>query len=453
MPEKKAVDFSSLLETVKRVSTDKPSSDDFLVDVKLIRAIFNNEYCGRVLPELHPEDFELQEAREIFQIIRRVYRKHNTIPSAEEILLALSTERDEEFCRRARTFLERCAQEQIGELTLEALEQLVYRRRVIALQRRLAKAAYDFDPRYVEQLPKPRELKPNFRERSYHEFTDVEVRHQVFESKAFHGFPTLDRVTNGIGAGELVLMIGRKGVGKSWIACKIALENFLRGKKVVLFTLEMSEASFLGRMDTLMFGKPLYDILLEDIPPELTSDRQKLFAASRKLLETICEVTGGRLFVFRFPSAGLSASQISKILDDLSKDVGPIDLVIVDYIDNMRHEGGAEQKKRMQLSETTIQLRGVAERHKVAMIAFKQADKRALSERFVGTEHSAESWSATWSADMVIGISRLRSEPHRMTVHLSDSRRSVDGIVFTVDFDPTHGIIRESYVEAGPPST
>ena len=443
------VDFSSLLQSIRRVETDKPTQDDSFIDTKLIRVLYDEGFCNRVLPELNLDDFELQEAREVFRVIQSHFRKYHVVPSLEDVFLKISAERDEDFCKRVRVFLQKVTEEQVGELTLEVLEKLVYKRRVSLLQRKLVRAVYDFDESQVNKLPPPRELRPNFRERSYHEFPDVEARRQTFETKAYHGFPTLDRVTNGIGAGELVLIIGRKGVGKSWIACKIALENFLRGKKVVLFTLEMSEASFLGRIDTLLFGKPLTDLILEELPPQLASDSEKVNQAVATFLKLFMEVTGGRLFVFRFPSAGLSASQVSKVLDDLEKDIGPIDLVIIDYVDNMRHETSVEQKKRMQLSETTIQLRGVAEKHKVAMVVFKQADKRAVSERFVGKEHSAESWSATWSADFVVGISRLKSEPHRMTVHLSDSRRSVDGIVFVVDFDPTHGIIKEAYVETG----
>ena len=55
------------------------------------------------------------------------------------------------------------------------------------------------------------------------------------------GFPTLDKITNGFKAGELIIIAARPGIGKTTLAVNFAVNAALKyGKSVAMFDLEMS---------------------------------------------------------------------------------------------------------------------------------------------------------------------------------------------------------------------
>lgn len=62
------------------------------------------------------------------------------------------------------------------------------------------------------------------------------------------GFPTLDEATGGHGRGELVVVIGGTGVGKSLVLGQVAVNVARRGKKVVLVTVENNKWSYMNRL-------------------------------------------------------------------------------------------------------------------------------------------------------------------------------------------------------------
>ena len=55
------------------------------------------------------------------------------------------------------------------------------------------------------------------------------------------GFPTLDKMTNGFKAGELIIITARPGIGKTTLAVNFAINAALKyGKSIAMFDLEMS---------------------------------------------------------------------------------------------------------------------------------------------------------------------------------------------------------------------
>jgi hypothetical protein len=62
------------------------------------------------------------------------------------------------------------------------------------------------------------------------------------------GFPTLDEATGGHGRGELVVVIGGTGVGKSLTLGQVAVNVARRGKRVLLVTVENNKWSYMNRL-------------------------------------------------------------------------------------------------------------------------------------------------------------------------------------------------------------
>lgn len=70
------------------------------------------------------------------------------------------------------------------------------------------------------------------------------------------GYPDLDRITQGMKPGELIVLAARPGVGKTALALGIAHHVALRGQHVGIFSLEMDRELLLQRLLALELGLP-----------------------------------------------------------------------------------------------------------------------------------------------------------------------------------------------------
>lgn len=82
------------------------------------------------------------------------------------------------------------------------------------------------------------------------------------------GFFELDTLTSGFEPGNLILIGARPGMGKSSFMLSIALNMARKGKRVVVFSLEMSKKQILHRIFSLSSGVPLKNIRMGMITKE-----------------------------------------------------------------------------------------------------------------------------------------------------------------------------------------
>lgn len=68
------------------------------------------------------------------------------------------------------------------------------------------------------------------------------------------GFPFLDDMTGGAQAGDLIILTGRPGSGKSYLLIKMALEAVISGRTVLFVTNEMTAAQIVSRALSLLSG-------------------------------------------------------------------------------------------------------------------------------------------------------------------------------------------------------
>lgn len=86
--------------------------------------------------------------------------------------------------------------------------------------------------------------------------------------------------TGGLKAGELAVIVGYAGVGKSWILSKMALEAAKAGKRVYYATLENSKEMTLDRLDCLVSGIPYREYERGELTP---SQKAKLEEAREEI--------------------------------------------------------------------------------------------------------------------------------------------------------------------------
>ncbi len=177
------------------------------------------------------------------------------------------------------------------------------------------------------------------------------------------GFKDLDEKTGGFQPGNLIIIAARPSMGKSALVANVAENAVLGGHAVALFSLEMSESELAQR-----FVASQARIKGEDL-------RRGKVAEQRwpKILEACQRLAQAPLFVDDSSDTGvLEVRAKARRLHHQIE--GGLGLVIVDYLQLMRHEGRVESRVE-QVSQISRGLKGLARELNVPVIALSQLSR------------------------------------------------------------------------------
>jgi replicative DNA helicase len=138
------------------------------------------------------------------------------------------------------------------------------------------------------------------------------------------GIPDLDALTyGGIKNGQMGMVVGGTGRGKSIFLQWLARTALLLNKKVVYFTFELGTLDISDRMDS-MFSKVK--------PQELNDYQQQVIESITKLKQTY----GKSLIIQHYPADTATIHTLKDFCRQLSQSGIVPDLVIIDYLDLMK---------------------------------------------------------------------------------------------------------------------
>lgn len=175
------------------------------------------------------------------------------------------------------------------------------------------------------------------------------------------GFAGFDRVTGGLGPGNLIIVAGRTAMGKTAFAMNVAQQVSLRGASVGVFSLEMTRRELLARM----VASTAY-VSTQDIKSgNLTDDQAEAVRHAFHQLESAplyIDDTADTLEGIVAQSRSLQAAH-------------GLDLMIIDYLQLMKIMGKFENR---QLEVATISrgLKLLAKRLGIPIIALSQLSRR-----------------------------------------------------------------------------
>lgn len=131
--------------------------------------------------------------------------------------------------------------------------------------------------------------------------------------------PDIDRVTAGIMEGELCLLAGRPGSGKTEAGLQIALRNARKGKRVYIQSLEMSRTQLMRRLVRLLAKVPV--AAMRDARLLRPNQRQDITNAYEELVDLPIQIDDTHELTYRdFRSRAVLAAKRWKA-----------DLIVVDY--------------------------------------------------------------------------------------------------------------------------
>lgn len=191
------------------------------------------------------------------------------------------------------------------------------------------------------------------------------------------GFHRLDRLTNGLHGGELIVLAARPGVGKSALAMNIVEHVAKQGKTVAVFSLEMSNQQIIERLLSSMSTVPLEYIKSGQLPGG-AADISKLRVAQ----ETICSA----MSLYGNDYANIKPLEIASQCRRLKAQKG-LDLIVIDYIQLMSgSDYGKESNRQQEVANISRALKLLAKELNVPVIALSQLKRDAEIRNIKGKE-------------------------------------------------------------------
>jgi hypothetical protein len=249
--------------------------------------------------------------------------------------------------------------------------------------------------------------------------------------------PEIDSRVRGLKRGELgVLQSQRSSGGKSaglvFLARQVAFQN----KKVLIYTLEMSEQDYEDRLDQCIAG----------IGAESLTDYKRIQKKVSKMFKY-----GGRVFIKQFPGHLTTVSDLRKHKILLEQTINfHADLVIVDYADELGVEKRSKANNSFEAGkEVYSYLRGWATKENVAIWTGMQSNRSAGEANIADMEHSGESIAKAWVADLIMSINRDKQETQEGITRLHFVKNRTGRAQFTIkvktDFSKMLFIVPERY--------
>ena len=210
------------------------------------------------------------------------------------------------------------------------------------------------------------------------------------------GFKDLDELTSGFQPGDLIIIGGRPGMGKTAFALNIAQHTAMHMREpVAIFSLEMSKEQLVMRM---LCSESMVDSARVRKGFIGKEDWPKLTSAAGRLADAP---------IFIDDSSALTVLEIRAKARRLKMEHGGISLVVVDYLQLMRSRGNFERREQ-EISEISRSLKALSKELKVPVIALSQLNRSVESrhEKIPTLADLRESGAIEQDADVIIFLYR-----------------------------------------------
>jgi len=220
------------------------------------------------------------------------------------------------------------------------------------------------------------------------------------------GFVDLDDKTSGFQPSDLIIVAGRPAMGKTSLAMNIACNAAHGGKKVGIFSLEMSSVQLVGRLLSSEAEVDLQMIRQGNLSQE---DWARVTSASARLFE---------LPIYIDDTPGVSVVEMRSKCRRLKAEHG-LDMVVVDYLQLMSgssfgNRGGRYENRQNEISAISRSLKIMAKELDVPVIALSQlsrAPEQRTGDHRPQLSDLRESGSIEQDADVVLFV--FREEVYR----------------------------------------
>ncbi len=387
-------------------------SNPQIEDTVIGTLIFDPSYMSVVLEEGIRESHFLELVNQkIFEVLLKLWNEKGNNLTYDLIVEALKRERvipdyidEEKLIERYSTNFVRSVE--ILREYCQLLKKYALRKELVEIANEILSKDYRDPEELLEMLlDKTFELSSKRDIAPYVSLADIvpQLKETIerFEKSQSHitgipsGFPDLDRLTTGFHGGDLVIVAGRPGMGKSSFALSIAKYVAQReGLPVGFFSLEMAKDQLALRLLSFLSRIPLYDLRLG----KLTKEQKEILQKSFEELQS--------LPIYIDDSAALSTTDLRIKALRMKKERG-IELLIVDYLQLLR--GVKKYSSRQEeVAEISRSLKALAKELDIPVIALAQLSRQVeqRSDKRPQLADLRESGQIEQDADLIIFLHR-----------------------------------------------
>lgn len=227
------------------------------------------------------------------------------------------------------------------------------------------------------------------------------------------GFDALDEVlSGGLRAGNLILLTGAQGLGKTTMCVQIARNAARAGRHVLYFVYEHDAQSILERILALEIGEqnePQSANLVRvrqafegvDNGVGGLAERMMYVRGAIPALERIMDYSE-RLHVHNSSGNTTTMTVITNAVEQVWRQTGEAPLVVVDYLQKVKLDGGSDIEDE-RVTVVVEQLKDLALDAKVPVLAIVAADKEGLETgKRLRAQHLRGSTALAYEADVLL---------------------------------------------------
>ena len=232
-------------------------------------------------------------------------------------------------------------------------------------------------------------------------------------------------IQGGLGNGDLGLIFGNPGGGKSWTLVAIGGHAVKMGYNVLHYTLELSE-SYTGRR---------YDAFFSQIPVD-NLDKHK------KEIEALTPDLPGELIIREFPTGKTTTNALESHIKKV-QDLGiKPDLVIIDYIDLLATKKRNVDRKG-EIDDIYTSIKGLARELDIPIWSVSQVNRAGAKDNIIEGDKAAGSYDKLMITDFSMSLSRKKEDKVNGTgrLHIMKNRYGMDGFTFKADVNTSTGNI------------
>jgi replicative DNA helicase len=408
--------------------------------VKVLSSLLKHkEFLQNIHDILEEEYFDNPAHKWIVEEILKYHYKYNTTPSLDALQVEVkkidnevlkvsvieqlkeaykASNEDQEYVEQE--FANFCKNQQLKKALLSSVDLL-------------EKGQYD-DIRYLIDSA----LKAGMDKNLGHEYEkDTETR---YRNEDRNPIPTPwphvnEMLQGGLGAGDVGIIFGNPGGGKSWMLTALGAMPVSLGYTVAHYTLELSEGYMGRRYDATFTGLKVQELGLH-----------------RQEVNEMIEKLKGKLIIKEFSMGKASISSIEAHIQKMT-DLGTRpDLVIIDYVDLLKSKRKSVDRKD-EIDDIYISTKALARDLKLPIWTVSQVNRAGAKDDVIEGDKAAGSYNKIMIADFAMSLSRKRLDKVNGTgrAHIMKNRYGGDGMTYPVKINTENGNIEilEKEMEEG----
>lgn len=241
------------------------------------------------------------------------------------------------------------------------------------------------------------------------------------------GWDIIDELLKGgLAGGDLGVILASSGAGKTWALIHIGAHAKKMGKRVIHYTLELSENYVARRYDSVLTGIPL--------------DKAALHIDK---IEEFLRNTPGEVLIKEYPMKSISLLGLRGHLTKLKMLNEMPDIIILDYADLLKFKSGKLSKEES-LALLYEELKGMAKELGVPIWTVSQSGREGLKDDILEADKLSGAFAKIFPADFMASISRKPEDKISNTarLHVIKNRMGADGMTFPMTMDTNRGYLK-----------